>query len=267
MELQTAARYRLLDELRGLDLISMMLYHGMWDVVFLFGVAQKWYTGRPGFVWQQSICWVFILLSGFCLPLGHHPFRRGAVVFGAGALVTAVTLLFLPEEVVWFGVLTLLGSSMLLTAALDPLFRRVPPAAGVAVSALLFWGTYPTMNGFWNLPGGRLAGSRSPAAGPLRQLHHGLSGLHAQELFLHRLFPAAALAVSVLGGVLPPPPRGPGTPRAAAPVGLPAAGLDGPSLAGALSAPSAGHPGGADGGVPAGESGVKLLEKLASVTA
>lgn len=39
MELQTAARYRLLDELRGLDLISMMLYHGMWDVVFLFGVA------------------------------------------------------------------------------------------------------------------------------------------------------------------------------------------------------------------------------------
>ena len=43
------------------------------------------------------------------------------------------------------------------TAALDPLFRRVPPAVGVAVSALLFWGTYPTMNGFWNLPGGRLA--------------------------------------------------------------------------------------------------------------
>ena len=157
MEPQTAARYRLLDELRGLDLISMMLYHGMWDVVFLFGVAQKWYTGRPGFVWQQSICWVFILLSGFCLPLGHHPFRRGTVVFGAGALVTAVTLLFLPEDVVWFGVLTLLGSSMLLTAALDPLLRRVPPAVGVAVSALLFWVTYPTMNGFWNLPGGRLA--------------------------------------------------------------------------------------------------------------
>lgn len=263
MELQTAARYRLLDELRGLDLISMMLYHGMWDVVFLFGVAQKWYTGRPGFVWQQSICWVFILLSGFCLPLGHHPFRRGAVVFGAGALVTAVTLLFLPEDVVWFGVLTLLGSAMLLTAALDPLLRRVPPAVGVALSALLFWVTYPTMKRLLE-PAGRASG---PAAGPLRQLHHGLSGIHAEELFLHRLFPAAALAVSVLGGVLPPPPRGPRTPRAAAPVGLPAAGLDGPSLAGALSAPSAGHSGGADGGVPAGESGVKLLEKLASATA
>ena len=153
----TSTRCALLDELRGLDLLSMIGYHACWDLIFLFGMSAAWYTGWQGHLWQQSICWVFLLLSGFCLPLGHHPFRRGAVVFGAGALVTAVTLLFLPEDVVWFGVLTLLGSSMLLTAALDPLFRRVPPAAGVAVSALLFWVTYPTMNGFWNLPGGRLA--------------------------------------------------------------------------------------------------------------
>ena len=63
MEQQQSLRYRLLDELRGLDLISMMLYHGMWDVVFLFGITQKWYIGRPGFLWQQSICWVFLLPS------------------------------------------------------------------------------------------------------------------------------------------------------------------------------------------------------------
>ena len=155
MENQKPLRYHLLDELRGLDLISMMFYHGMWDVVFIFGVAQPWYTSRPGFLWQQSICWVFILLSGFCLPMGHHSFKRGCTVFGAGALVTAVTLLFMPADVVWFGVLTLLGAAMLITAALDGLLRRVPPAVGMAVSAVLFWVTYPTMSGFWNLPGGR----------------------------------------------------------------------------------------------------------------
>ena len=53
--------------------------------------------------------------------------------------------------------LTLLGSSMLITAALDSLLHRIPPAAGVVLSAALFWVTYPTMRGFWNLPGGRLA--------------------------------------------------------------------------------------------------------------
>lgn len=51
MEQPQSLRYHLLDELRGLDLISMMLYHGMWDVVFLFGITQKWYIGRPGFLW------------------------------------------------------------------------------------------------------------------------------------------------------------------------------------------------------------------------
>lgn len=111
----TSTRYALLDELRGLDLISMMLYHGMWDLVYLFGVRAPWYGSWQGELWQQSICWVFILLSGFCLPLGRHPVKRGAVVFGCGALVTAVTLIFMPADAVWFGVLTLLGSAMIIT--------------------------------------------------------------------------------------------------------------------------------------------------------
>ena len=146
-----------LDSLRGLTLFSMIAYHLCWDLVYLRGLPWAWYNGFWAYIWQQSICWVFLLLSGFCLPMGRHPFKRGAVVFGAGALVTAVTLLFLPEDVVWFGVLTLLGSSMFITAVLDGLLRRIPPATGVVVSAALFWVTYPTMRGFWNLPGGRLA--------------------------------------------------------------------------------------------------------------
>lgn len=134
----TSGRYALLDELRGLDLLSMMLYHGCWDLVNLFGIQADWYYGLPGHLWQQSICWVFILLSGFCVQLGHHTLRRGAQVFGAGALVTAVTLLFMPEDRVIFGVLTLLGSAMLLTGLLEKPLRRIPPAAGFAISAALF---------------------------------------------------------------------------------------------------------------------------------
>ena len=61
----TSGRYTLLDELRGLDLVSMMLYHGCWDLVNLFGIQADWYYGLPGHLWQQSICWVFILLSSW----------------------------------------------------------------------------------------------------------------------------------------------------------------------------------------------------------
>ena len=133
-----AGRYALLDELRGLDLISMMLYHGCWDLVYLFGLPLAWYDAWPGHLWQQSICWIFILLSGFCVPLGHHTLRRGAVVFGAGALVTAVTVVLMPADQVIFGVLTLLGSAMLLTGLLQKALQRIPPAVGLVLSALLF---------------------------------------------------------------------------------------------------------------------------------
>ena len=134
----STSRYALLDELRGLDLISMMLYHGMWDLVYLFDVSAGWYADTPGHLWQQSVCWIFILLSGFCLPLGHHPIRRGAVVFGGGAVVTLVTLLFMPEDVVWFGVLTLLGSAMILTGLAQKWMKKLSPLAGLLLSFGLF---------------------------------------------------------------------------------------------------------------------------------
>ena len=157
--MKSASRYALLDELRGLDLISMMCYHGMWDLVYLFGVQAGWYIGTPGYLWQQSICWVFILLSGFCLPLGHRPLKRGAVVFAAGALVTAVTLVFMPEDVVWFGVLTLLGSAMFLTGLLQKWLQKIPPLAGLLGSLALFAFTRHAFAGYvgfgpvqWALP-------------------------------------------------------------------------------------------------------------------
>ena len=65
-----------LDALRGATLISMAAYHGMWDLVYLFGLRADWYSETPGYLWQQSICWCFILLSGFCWGLGRRPVKR-----------------------------------------------------------------------------------------------------------------------------------------------------------------------------------------------
>ena len=76
-------RYRLPDTLRGALLLSMIAYHTGWDLVYLFGYRVPWFTASPGYVWQQSICWGFILLSGFCLglgPLQEDKFYRGRPV-------------------------------------------------------------------------------------------------------------------------------------------------------------------------------------------
>src|SRR5699024_1881254 len=113
-------------------LISMIGYHAMWDLVYMFGLYAPWYGGTPGFLWQQATSWAFILLSGFCLGLGHHPVRRGLIVFGGGALVTLVTLIVMPQDLVLFGVLTFLGSAMILTGLAQPLLEKLPAWAGLA---------------------------------------------------------------------------------------------------------------------------------------
>lgn len=112
-------RYHILDEIRGITLCSMILYHTVWDLVYMFGRDWAWYRSDIAYIWQQSICWSFILLSGFCFSLGKKKLKRGLVVFGAGVVISLVTEIFMPANRIRFGVLTLLGSSMLIMAAVE----------------------------------------------------------------------------------------------------------------------------------------------------
>lgn len=149
-------RYDLLDTIRGITLLSMIAYHGVWDLVYMYGVKWNWYRGTGAYIWQQSICWTFIFLSGFCWPIGRRPLKRGLIVFGGGLLVTVVTLLFMPQNRVVFGVLTLTGSAMLLMIPLDKIFKKVPPQIGLAVSFLCFLVTRNVNEGTLGFEGIRL---------------------------------------------------------------------------------------------------------------
>lgn len=231
-----ASRYALLDELRGLDLVSMMLYHACWDMMFLFGIWMDWYAGMPGRLWQQTICWVFILLSGFCVPLGHRTLKRGAQVFAAGALVTVVTLVFMPEDRVVFGVLTFLGSAMLLTGVLEPLLKKIPPAAGLAVSAVLFALTYHLDERWLGFGGLRLALPDAWYANYFTAFF----GFLPFDFYSTDYFALLPWLFLFWAGYFLHFCMGPQTHGTAAPPGVPGAGLDGPALAFAVSAAPAG---------------------------
>jgi len=138
---QTAPKPRRisLDVIRGITLISMIGYHAMWDLVYMYGIPAPWYRSTPGYLWQQSICWTFILLSGYCWGLGRRPLRRGITVSIGGLIVTIVTLIFMPAQRVVFGVLTFIGAAMLLMIPIGRLTRRLPGWIGLVMSLLLFF--------------------------------------------------------------------------------------------------------------------------------
>ena len=131
-------RLHLLDALRGFTLLNMIAFHGLWNLVYLFGVHAPWYTGTPGYLWQQWICWTFLLLSGFCWSFSRNHLKRGLMVFGGGLVVTAVTCIAMPESRIVFGVLTCIGSCMLLMIPLEKLAGRIPAPIGLALSFGLF---------------------------------------------------------------------------------------------------------------------------------
>lgn len=135
-------RYYWIDNIRAIAMLSMVAYHAVWDLVYLYGIDWEWYRSDFAFLWQQSICWTFILLSGFCWRFSRNPIKQGLSVSAGGIIVTAVTLIFTYNSRVIFGVLNLIGASALLMIPLKKQFDKLPAAVGFAVMFLLFGFTY-----------------------------------------------------------------------------------------------------------------------------
>lgn len=131
-------RYHILDSIRGITIISMILYHLVWDLVYIFQKDFPWFMSKSAYTWQQSICSCFIFLSGFCFCFGKNKLKRGIDVFFWGLIISIVTIVLMPENTILFGVLTLLGSSMLIQIPLDKIFKKLNPILLFVVSIFIF---------------------------------------------------------------------------------------------------------------------------------
>ncbi|MCH5186351.1 MAG: DUF1624 domain-containing protein [Oscillospiraceae bacterium] len=131
-------RIAIVDIMRSIAVINMICYHAVWDIVNIFDIRLPWYESVGAHIWQQSICMTFILLSGFCADLSRKPLRRGIIVFLAGAAVSFFTMLFTPSGAIFFGILTLIGSCMIITGLIKPLLSKCDPRTGFVLSAVLF---------------------------------------------------------------------------------------------------------------------------------
>lgn len=131
-------RYYILDTIRGFTLLNMIAYHAIWDLVNIFDLNWQWYHSEGAHIWQQFICCTFIMLSGFCRPLGRSSLKRGLIVFASGALISLATIIFMPESRIVFGVLTLIGSCMIISSFTENIVKKIPPVIGFIVSVAVF---------------------------------------------------------------------------------------------------------------------------------
>ena len=129
-------RIDILDAWRSLALLLMVVYHFLYDLA-LFGVITWEQMFAPGLnLLQRFICCSFILLAGISARFSRSNLRHGLVVLAAHLAVVAGAAV--GGQTIRFGVLALLGTSMLLYHLAGPLLRRLPEWLLAALSLALF---------------------------------------------------------------------------------------------------------------------------------
>jgi uncharacterized membrane protein len=155
------SRYREIDLVRGIAILMMILFHTVFDLYFFRILPLDIYSG----FWRYfafATASLFLLIVGISLtisrarsvksgyPLALKFLYRGAGIFMLGLLVTFCTWLFLREGFIIFGILHLIGISVMIS----PLFFRFKKwniGLGFLVILIGFW--FASRTGpIWLLP-------------------------------------------------------------------------------------------------------------------
>ncbi len=143
-----SVRYHLIDALRGFALVNMVVFHLMYDIFNIFSAGTSWNSEPLTIIWERFICCSFIILSGVSFNFSHRPFKRGIVLNACGFLITIVTVLVIPSQAVWFGILNFLGCAMMLAYPMKGYLENIKPVVGAVCSLLLFALLYGVPDGY-----------------------------------------------------------------------------------------------------------------------
>lgn len=130
-------RFDILDAWRTLAIVLMVAYHFLFDL-YIFGVmtAEQMFS-TPLNILERFICCSFILLAGISARFSRNNLRRGLIVLAAGLVVEAGAMI--AGQAIRWGVLMLLGSSMVLYHFLGKRLENIPGPALTAGSGVLFF--------------------------------------------------------------------------------------------------------------------------------
>lgn len=139
-------RYHLLDAVRAWALLGMIAYHFCYDLTEIFHVSLPCFANELTHCWQQVNCAVFIILSGICAHFSRNLLKRGLKISLWGAVITLLTTLFLPQQQIFFGILSFLGLMMIFTAAAQnyvskhkKTYKKTEPRLYLAMALLGFF--------------------------------------------------------------------------------------------------------------------------------
>ncbi len=112
-------RVRLFDAVRGFSVVSMVLFHLCYDLVFIEGVDVAWFAPPLQDVWRASISWTFLLVSGWMCSFSHDNLTRSLRYLAVALVIFAATSLAAVDDPISFGIIFCIGAATLADALLE----------------------------------------------------------------------------------------------------------------------------------------------------
>ena len=132
-------RYHLLDNIRGVCIILVVWYHVLFNLSEIFGGNYAFFRSAGMDAFRDGFVGVLMVLAGISCHFTRSNLRRGIKTLAGGLLVTAVTAMAMPSQLITFGILHFFGCCMLLYAALEKVLAKIPLWPGAAVSFALYF--------------------------------------------------------------------------------------------------------------------------------
>lgn len=126
--MKISERFWEIDALRGVAIIMMVFYHLNYNLYYFANFPIKIYS-IPWSLFQKTTASLFLILVGISLTISYsrkrslYPksklflmnFKRGLNILSWGLIITAFTLVFLNDGFIFFGILHLIGISIIIS--------------------------------------------------------------------------------------------------------------------------------------------------------
>ncbi|MGI6225289.1 MAG: heparan-alpha-glucosaminide N-acetyltransferase [Peptococcales bacterium] len=111
-----------IDFFRGIAIILMSLFHLLYDLSEFYNFNIDYTTGIVDIIGLSSAI-MFITLTGISSSLSKNNFKRAIKILFFAYIITALTYIYDPNTYINFGILHLIGVSILLY----PFFKKLSP--------------------------------------------------------------------------------------------------------------------------------------------
>lgn len=146
--MEKAKRVGLLDDLRGLLIIGMVIYHFIFDIIDVYGITNS-LLDLPFVIFTRILgASLFIFIAGSMCNYSRNNLKRGLIALAIAMSITIITGFVIPSQSVKFGIIHFMGVAMILYHLLAKLLEKIPTMVGSIASLFLFLVSFHLPNGY-----------------------------------------------------------------------------------------------------------------------